>query len=155
MATSTVLAQLEEAASPLMPAGTTWKTGRELVAGQDAPPRVVWAYGPADEFSAAWNARVARPAYPRVLLTRRATVEAFVWGKDYDQAEEMVNVLVGAIYAVALGSMTIVSGAWADVAFTSAGRAYRLTFTLDLPITEAMPGTGVVTSVPSDVALKT
>jgi hypothetical protein len=154
MATSTVLTQLEAAAAPLMPAGTTFKTGRELVAGEDAPPRVVWAYGPTDEFDAAWNARVSQPAYPRVLLTRRATVEAFLWGTAYDQVESMVNALVGALYLVALGSMRIVSGAWADVGFTSAGRAYRLTFTLDLPITEALPTTGVATSSPQDISLQ-
>jgi hypothetical protein len=155
MATSTVLAEIQAAAEPLMPVGTAFLVGRELVAGEDAPPRVVFAYGPTDEFDAAWNARVAQAAVPRVLLTRRASVEAYLWGENYDQAEAMVNAMVAALYQVALGSMAIVGGAWADVGFVTAGRAYRLSFTLDIPITEALPRTGTATSAPTDVALTT
>lgn len=154
MALSTVITMLTAAATPLMPAGTDFKTGRELVAGEDAPPRVVYAYGPADEFDAAWNARVSHHGVPRVLLTRRAGLEVFLWGDTYDQAEAMVNAMVAAVYEVALGAMRITSGAWADVTFTSAGRAYRLSLTIDLPITEAAPLTGTATSAPQDIALQ-
>ena len=155
MATSTVLAAIQAAAEPLMPVGTVFLVGRELVAGEDAPPRVVFAYGPDDEFDAAWNARVAQAGVPRVLLTRRAAIEVFLWGEDYDQAEAMVNAMVAALYQVALGSMNVVGGSWAGVGFVTAGRAYRLAFTIDLPITEALPRTGNATSAPIDVALTT
>ncbi len=154
MALSTVIRQLEAAAKPLLPVGTTFKTGRELVENQDAPPRVVWAYGPTDDFAPVQNTRVVTPGAPRALMTRTAGLEAFVWGEDYDQVEDMVNGLIGAIYEVALGSMRVVGGAWAAPAVTANGRAYRLSFTVNVPITEAMPRTGTATSAPQDVALQ-
>lgn len=154
MSTSRILAQLEEAARPLLPDATKFNTGNETVANEDAPPRVVWVYGPEDEFSGARSTRVANPPTPRPLLTRVARMQAFIWGTDYDQVELMVNGVIAALYAVALGSMTVLAGEWAAVTYTSGGRAYRLTFSLDLPITDAAEQLGTVATAPQDVALQ-
>ena len=155
MATSAVLAKIQAAADPLMPEGTTWKVGEENIANEDAPPRVVFAYGPDDDFAAARATREARPVNPRPLLTRVAKFQAHIWGRDHDQVEEMLGTLVGALYGLALGSMTIISGSWIRPAVTAAGRAYVLAFSLDVPVFSLPGGVGTATSIPQDVGMRT
>jgi hypothetical protein len=154
MATSTVLAAIQSAATPYMPGGTTWKVGKEKVSNEDAAPRVIFAYGPDDEFQGARATRVTGMANPRPLMTRVAKMQAHLWGRTYDETEAMINVLLGAIYATALGSMAILSGGWTDPSYTAHGNAYVLTFSLEIPVTEAPATTGVATSLPQTVALQ-
>lgn len=152
MATSALLQQLQTAATAAMPPGTTWKTGNEKVAYQGAPPRVVFSYGPDDDFGPASPRGVGNAmSPPRAFATRIARMRAHLWGRTHDEAESMLTALVAALFSMAIGSMSLIGGHWEDTQNATAGAVYVLTWSFEIPLTAPAPATAPITSLPQDV----
>jgi hypothetical protein len=103
----------------------------------DAPPRIIWV-PTTDQFLlpdvAEMNARS--------LWTRWAGVDAHIWGKDEEAAEELVHQLAAAlkqtypsIYALQMGTGQWVTQELANAGITVKGQVYVLSFALGIPVT--------------------
>lgn len=127
-----------ESLGALLPDGTQTLIGDELVGSNVArPPCVVFALGQ-DAFM-----RPVQGRGPRSIRTLVATVQANIWavGADKTPRSDMVAVealrdaLVVALERAVPGSYDVVGGQWMASAPNQKGRAYALSFTLDIPVT--------------------
>lgn len=123
--------------------------GAETVFVQGAPPRII--YVPRSE-------RITGPAGqgldgtsdPRPLWTREVSVEVHIWGKDFADAEGLLNTLVRALHTIGWGSYRLDSGSWdlGGKSQTTLGIVYVLNMTWLIPITRAPDTFAVVTAMP-------
>lgn len=126
-------------------AGLSVGYGRRAVSQNAEPPRVVLArardsYGPAQRSGG--NARV--------LLTRDAAVEVFLWGRTEDEVEELSNSLVRALRA-SCGPNFAASGLeWSGAEYLERGAFAVFTGSVAIPVTDTAAPVAPVTEVALD-----
>jgi hypothetical protein len=103
---------------------------------EDAP-RVVWV--PSEDTYASSvkpNSPDAPKNTPRALATNQSGVEVHLWGRTYEEAEELRDRVVTAVHRVAHGSYRLVRGRWDEAGETAeSGIAYVLLLEMQVPVT--------------------
>ena len=115
--------------------------GGEKLGQQDAPPRVVWVPTTDDVRGAEvhYDDAVSAQASARPLAQVEETIDAHIWGKDWDEAELLRDIVVNALRATVLAAARVVRGSWPvqdGAAIAQLGRPYILTFQLLVPVQE-------------------
>ena len=124
---------LFSALSAELPPGTPLYLGRQHLGEHDVPPRLVLV-PTVDAYGGAERAAVA-PG--RVLWTRQAGYELILWGRDIDEAENMLGEILTALRHLTGVSVQLQGGNWSDDSWLTLGLAYTLRFTVAAPILEA------------------
>lgn len=126
-----------EAVGELLPPGTQYEIGEELVGSNAVRPQsVVFALG-----QDAYQAPRQRPG-AKSIRTRVATVQAMIWAvgtektarADMRAVEALLDALLVAVERTVGGSFDVGGGQWIGATPNQKGRAYSLALSFDLPV---------------------
>ena len=112
--------------------------GEEFLHQDSSPPRIVMIpdvdeFGERDSSYMGGNVKLFHP-----IATRIIRMEAHIWGRDFDEADNLINQLYASGHHVAAGVWRIVEGAWnRDSELAKAGREYVALCEIKCPVMDA------------------
>jgi hypothetical protein len=135
----------------------TWRFGEKSLQHLDTPPRIVW-FRRGSTYSPATYQHGALPS--RMLRTRVQQLDAHVWvgpdpqGED-SYLEELVDLLIGAVYRVAHGAFEAIGDEWSQPAELTLGFVATVSFRVEGAVTDLPTTTttlGSASSFPFDTS---
>jgi hypothetical protein len=137
-------------------AGVDYEIHRLKLKELDSPPKYVWVHmggtiGATDQV----GGRVYSGRRDRVVRTDEARCEVHIWGESYEQAEDMLYLLVATLWRIASGSVafggyTIFNEQPATAEYALAGVKLVLDVTVTMPITSEQKSLTTITTAVKD-----
>ena len=128
--------------------GITFRRGAREVPKMDRPPRIVWV--PTKD---AFGRPVKGGFNPRPLYSRRAGLEAHLWGLDLEMTENLLHGLVRVLHSLTHGSVEVADAIWGQPEWLQQGWACVLSLGFDLPVTNEIVPTATISSIVPDPAV--
>lgn len=131
--------------------------GRKQLHVHEICPRIVWARGDTDGYSAARTlGNSPANTQPKPLYTVASAVEVHIWAQTEEQFELLRQTELAAIHRVLHGSYAVTGGKCieADDAILTLGYSYVLLIQILQPILDAIVATAEIESVGHDVILE-
>ncbi len=138
---------LEETLGARYDGKITFQRGASDANQNDAPPRVVWVptqgvFTPPEKAS----------RKNRQVFVRNPVIQARCWGKDADEAEQLVHDLAWELYRTAWGAIELLGEEWPPDAATHNGVLVIVTFIPHIPVEEPEKRTVKATSFEKDAS---
>lgn len=143
----TVLDGIQTRITALYP-NVTYRTGDKFLEEKIPNARVVWVPGK-DLYEAS---RDGRHKMPRSVKTRRAEVIAYCFHNSFGNCEELVNWTVLAFHRECGVAGAVDEGTWSQPGWLEFGYLCELRFLVDIPITDVLPTTVVLTGSTFDTS---
>jgi hypothetical protein len=128
--------------------------GRKHMHDHVVCPRIIWARGESDSFSAArsYGPTQAYPSNARSLFTVTTSVEIHIWAQSEEQFEVLRQNEIAALHRLLHGSYNVTGGRVvdADDAILSLGYVYVMTVQIQQPIMDALTPTATIVSTAAD-----